>query len=252
MELLSGTAVVTGAGSGIGRATALRLAREGCAVACFDRDREAAEETVALTGTDGPAVAIVGDVRQRADFDELLSVAERELPPVRYLVNNAGLATMDGLVDIEEADWDLVIDVNLKGVFLASQVIGPVIAANGGGAIVNLSTVEADVVVASGPNCQPHYMASKGGVKTLTKALAFELGPEVRVNCVAPGPVATQFVPGADFETPEAKEYLRARMVIARAGKPEEIAAAIAFLLSEEASWITGVQLPVDGGWLVT
>jgi glucose 1-dehydrogenase/3-oxoacyl-[acyl-carrier protein] reductase len=197
-------------------------------------------------------VAIVGDVRQRADFDELLSVAERELPPVRYLVNNAGLATMDGLVDIEEADWDLVIDVNLKGVFLASQVIGPVIAANGGGAIVNLSTVEADVVVASGPNCQPHYMASKGGVKTLTKALAFELGPEVRVNCVAPGPVATQFVPGADFETPEAKEYLRARMVIARAGKPEEIAAAIAFLLSEEASWITGVQLPVDGGWLVT
>jgi glucose 1-dehydrogenase/3-oxoacyl-[acyl-carrier protein] reductase len=252
MELVAGTAVVTGAGSGIGRATALRLACEGCAVACLDRDRERAEETVALIGSDGPAVAVAGDVRLRAAFDELLAVAERELPPIRYLVNNAGLATMDGLADIAEADWDLVVDVNLKGVFLASQAIGPLIAANGGGAIVNLSTVEADVVVASGPNCQPHYMASKGGVKTLTKALAFELGPDVRVNCVAPGPVATQFVPGADFETPEAKEYLRARMVIARAGRPEEIAAAIAFLLSEEASWITGVQLPVDGGWLVT
>jgi NAD(P)-dependent dehydrogenase (short-subunit alcohol dehydrogenase family) len=120
-----------------------------------------------------------------------------------------------------------------------------------GGAIVNLSTVESEVIVASGPHCQPHYNASKGGVRMLTKAMAHELAEKnIRVNAVAPGPVATGFS-GADLEAPEAKATFRARMLIPRPAQPEEIAAAITFLLSDDASFITGIQLPVDGGWLV-
>ena len=167
------------------------------------------------------------------------------------VTNNAGLVRMSGFADITEEEWDLVMDVNLKGQFLTAQVVAPVIAAAGGGAIVNLSTVESEVIVASGPHCQPHYNASKGGVRMLTKAMAHELAEKsIRVNAVAPGPVATRFS-GADLEAPEAKATFRARMLIPRPAQPEEIAAAITFLLSDDASFITGIQLPVDGGWLV-
>jgi glucose 1-dehydrogenase/3-oxoacyl-[acyl-carrier protein] reductase len=106
------------------------------------------------------------------------------------------------------------------------------------------------VVVASGPNCQPHYNASKGGVRMLTKALAHELGPmNIRVNAVAPGGVNTGFA-GADLDSPEARAFIEPRQIIKRPGRPEEIAAAIAFLLSDDASYITATQLGVDGGWL--
>jgi glucose 1-dehydrogenase/3-oxoacyl-[acyl-carrier protein] reductase len=158
---------------------------------------------------------------------------------------------MSPLEDLEEEEWDLVLDTNLKSMYLVTQALARALAADGGGAVVNLSTVESEVVVSSQGHPQVHYNASKGGVKMLTKALAVELADRsIRVNAVAPGPIATSFIPGADIRSPEAWEFLRQRLLVPRVGEPDDVAAAISFLLSEDASFITGAQLPVDGGWL--
>ena len=246
-------AIVTGAGSGIGRATAERLAWEGTRVLCFDRNADSASDTVSrVQEAGGTALAAVGDVRHRADLEEASAKAERAWGRITLLVNNAGLVTMKGLAELSEEDWDLVLDVNLKGQFLAAQTVGQRIAAGGGGAIVCLSTVESVVVsTTSGADCQPHYNASKGGVLMLTKALAHELGRfSVRVNAVAPGGVKTAFT-GRMFEDDDLPVTVRNRLIIKRLARPAEIAGAIAFLLSDEARYITGTQLVVDGGWLV-
>jgi NAD(P)-dependent dehydrogenase (short-subunit alcohol dehydrogenase family) len=246
--------LVTGAGSGIGRATASRLAAEGLAVVCSDVNLEAAEETASKIRRDGgEAVACRLDVRERSEAVAAAELVKREFGRLTHLVNNAGVVTMHGLDELTDENWNFVMDVNLKGQFVVTQVLSPLIAEAGGGAIVNLSTVEAEIVAASGPHCQPHYNASKGGVKMLTKALAHELAPmNIRVNAVAPGPVATTFS-GVDMSAPpaQAMESFKRRMLIPRPARPEEIAAAIWFLLSEEASFITGTQLVVDGGYLV-
>jgi glucose 1-dehydrogenase/3-oxoacyl-[acyl-carrier protein] reductase len=190
------------------------------------------------------------DVRDQGQIEAARDAGIEAFSSLTYLVNNAGLVTMHGLMELTEERWNLVLDVNLKGMFLVTQAVAPAIAEAGGGAIVNLSTVESEVVVASGPHCQPRYNASKGGVKMLTKALAHELAPMgIRVNSVAPGSINTGFS-GADLNTPEARAFMEPRQIIKRPGQPEEIAAAIAFLLSDDASYITGTQLAVDGGWL--
>jgi NAD(P)-dependent dehydrogenase (short-subunit alcohol dehydrogenase family) len=244
-------AFVTGSGHGIGRATSLRLASEGAAVAATDVRADAAEETAAMIrDAGGRAIGPTMDVRDRDAIAAARDASLEAFGAITHLVNNAGLVTMHGLFEVTEDAWNLVMDVNLKGQFLVSQIVAPAIADAGGGEIVNLTTVESEVVVASGPHCQPHYNASKGGVKLLTKALAHELGPmNIRVNSVAPGSVNTGFS-GADLDSPEARAFLEPRQIIKRPAKPEEIAAAIAFLLSDDASYITGTQLAVDGGWL--
>jgi NAD(P)-dependent dehydrogenase (short-subunit alcohol dehydrogenase family) len=246
-------AFVTGAGSGIGRATAVRLASEGAALICFDKNGETAQETAEMIREQGGQAKVAqGDVRDRAHLQAALEAALEAFGKVNYLVNNAGMVTMTGLDDLTEEEWDLVLDVNLKGHFLTTQVVAPAIADAGGGAIVNLSTIESEVIAAVGwSHCQPHYNASKGGIRILTKAMAHELKDRnIRVNAVAPGPVATLFT-GSDLDSLEAREIYKDRMIIPRAARPEEIAAGIAFLLSDDASFIVGVQLPIDGGWLV-
>lgn len=245
-------AFITGAGAGIGRATALRLASEGAAIVVTDVADEAAAETVRqVEGLGGRAVAAHCDVRDRASIAAARDAGLAAFGSITYLVNNAGVVTMESLDDLTEEHWDLVLDINLKGQWLVAQEVNPAIAAAGGGAIVNLSTIESQVVVSSQGFAQVHYNASKGGVVMLTKALAVELArKQIRVNAVAPGPIATDFVSLEGITSPEAMEFMRQRLLVPRVGQPTDVAAAISFLLSDEASWITGIQLPVDGGWL--
>ncbi len=245
-------AFITGSGSGIGRATARRLASEGASIAVADLDPDGAAETVRLVeAAGGLALAVHCDVRERSTIEAARDAAVERFGAIHYLVNNAGVVTMESLDELTEEHWDFVVDVNLKGPFLVTQVVSPAIAEAGGGAVVNLSTVESVVVVSSQGFCQVHYNASKGGIPNLTKALAVELGKKgIRVNAVAPGPVATDFVSLEGITSAEAMEFMSQRLVIRRIGQPDDIAAAISFLLSDDASWITGVQLPVDGGWL--
>ncbi len=245
-------AFITGAGSGIGRETALRLAREGAAIAATDVNLESAEETVQLIEAEGgSAIAARVDVRNREEIRAAVAMVRETWGELHLLVNNAGLVTKHSLVDLTEEAWDLVLDVNLKGQFLVAQEVSKLIAESGGGAIVNLSTIEALVVVTSGATAQPHYNASKGGVPMLTKALAVELaGSNIRVNCVAPGPVATDFFDYEAVTSDEALQFMKQRLLVPRVGLPSDIASAISWLLSEEASFVDGIQLPVDGGWM--
>lgn len=247
-------ALVTGGASGIGRGIATRLAADGAAVAIVDIDAAAAEQVAKeIRAAGGNAVAVTADVRDRAAVNQAVSAAAERLGGIDYLVNNAGLVTMSGFEETTDDEWDLVMDVNCKGMFVVTQEVLPHLKrAGAGAAVVNLSTVEAEVVVSSGGSCQVHYNASKGGVKMLTKALAAELARhDIRVNSVAPGPVATGFIPGVDHSDPEVRAFMDSRLLIKRSATPADIAAAVSFLLSSDASFITGVQLPVDGGWLV-
>lgn len=242
-------AFITGAGSGIGRGVAMRLASDGACVAAFDLNFEAAKETVEmLVASGGTGIAIKGDVRSREDVSRAIDETTTLLGSLDLLVNNAGVVTMSALDDLTDDEWDFVVDVNLKGQFIVSQIAARVMPP--GSAIVNLATVESEVVVSSSGHCQVHYNASKGGVTMLTKALAVELGLKgIRVNAVAPGPVNTHFT-GGDVNSAEAMAFMSQRLLVPRVGEPEDIANAVSFLLSDAASYIDGVQLPVDGGWL--
>ncbi len=245
-------AFVTGAGSGIGRAIAVRLASEGAAVAVADVRIEAAAETAeTIEAAGGRALAIGLDVREPDQAGTARDAALHVFGALHYLVNNAGLVRMSPLDDLDEDEWDLVLDTNLKGMYVVTRAIAPSIGEAGGGAVVNMSTIESEVVVSSAGHPQVHYNASKGGVKMLTKALAVELSHRrIRVNAVAPGPIATSFIPGGDLRSPEAWAFMSTRLLVDRVGEPEDVAAAASFLLSDDASFITGAQLPVDGGWL--
>ncbi|WP_320673125.1 SDR family NAD(P)-dependent oxidoreductase [Patulibacter defluvii] len=244
--------LVTGAGSGIGRAIAVRLAAEGAPVACLDVALEGAEATAAaIEEAGGRAIAVAADVRVRAELDAAVADAVTAFGGLDQLVNAAGIVTMAGFDDVTEEEWDRVVDINLKGYFLTAKAAVAALREGDAPAIVNITTIESEIICSPSGRCQVHYNASKGGALMLTKALAAELAASgIRVNAVAPGATNTLFT-GTSFADPAVFATFSDRLLIKRVGEPEDQAAAVAFLLSADASYITGVQLAVDGGWMV-
>jgi NAD(P)-dependent dehydrogenase (short-subunit alcohol dehydrogenase family) len=248
MRLKGRRALVTGGGAGIGRATALKLAAEGAAVAVGDLRRAAAEETAQLVlAAGGTAIAVAGDVADEASCEGLVRDAERGLGGLDTLINNAGVVLPDdnGAEDTSLATWNRTIAVNLTGVFLCCRYGLPAIKRAGGGAVVNVASIVA-LVGSAFP--QLAYTAAKGGVLSMTRELAVVYARQnIRVNAVCPGPVATELV--KTFLSDEEKWLLRRRyMPMGRLGQPEEIANVMAFLASDEASYMNGAAVTIDGG----
>ncbi len=250
MRLEGKVAVVTGGGAGIGKAIALRLAEEGADIVIADVDetaaRAAARQVEALGGR-GEAART--DVTRKPEIEALVGRAQR-LGPIDILINNAGVETITPLLDIPEDEWDRTLDTNLKGVFLCSQVVaGAMIAEGRGGKIVNLGSVAG----LQPPRRAPHYASSKGAVHTLTKQLALELAPhDINVNAVAPGVIRNGLSTHHCLSDPERAERIERGIPLGRVGSPRDVANAVLFLASGEAGHITGVVLPVDGGFLLS
>jgi glucose 1-dehydrogenase len=238
-------ALVTGAGRGIGRAIACRLADDH-AVVVDDVDETAAADTAdAIRDDGGTATAVEADVADADAVDALVDATLGAYGRIDVLVNNAGIETVHPFTDLPEAEWDRVHDVNLKGQFLLSQrVANEMIARDVAGDIVNVASVHDRL-----PRTDKiHYDTAKAGVLMLTKDMALELAEHgISVNCVSPGAIETPMNAGI-LDDPEEVERMNERIPWGRMGKPEEIADAVAFLASQQASYVTGSRLCVDGG----
>ena len=248
MQLTGKRALVTGAGGALGRASSLRFAHEGARVAVVDISAEAAQETVDLVvAAGGEAVAVTADVRQEDQVAAAVAAAVGAFGGLDVLFNNAGVmphqdvSFLDGDLDL----WRTIGDINLHGTMLCSKHAVPHIIAAGGGAVVNMSSF-LSVLGCSIP--QDAYTASKGAVASLTTSMAVQLGSRgVRVNSLAPGPVLTAHVE-AFFPDPQARQARLDRVPLGRFGRPEDAAALACFLASDDASWITGQTVVIDGG----
>ena len=240
------TALVTGASRGIGRAIALRLALDGISVAVnYNSQQQAAQQVVeSILNAGGRACALQADTGDAAQVDALFQQAEDRLGPISILVNNAGILRRGTLDDYDPAAMSDMLKTNLDGVIHCTRAAMKTMRANRGGAIVNISSIAAHGTSAPGTTW---YAATKAAVETLTRRFALELGPSnIRVNAVAPGFILTDMVDPANRE--QVIQTMAAKAVLGRVGQPEDIADAVAFLVSGRARFITGQILTVDGG----
>jgi NAD(P)-dependent dehydrogenase (short-subunit alcohol dehydrogenase family) len=251
MRLEDKVALITGAGSGIGRETTLLFTREGASVVVVDVNDAAGQETVSMVQAQGGQASYVhADISQAADCEKMVRAAEEGYGKLNVLFNNAGISHIndDNAETTEEAVWDLTMNINLKGVFLGCKYGIPALRRAGGGSIINTASM---LGLVASPRQAP-YCAAKGGVVLLTKQIAIDYARDnIRVNCICPSEVDTpmhrQFI--AASPDPEAtKKRLLERIPLNRVARPEEIAAAALFLASDDSSYVTGVALPVDGG----
>lgn len=244
-QLSEKVTLVTGASRGIGREIARQCAAEGAIVGVNyppGEEDNARAVVDAIRDEGGDAVALEADVSEGDAVEEMISSLEAQVGPIDVLVNNAG-GTMETspITEMSEALWDRVVDVNLRGVFLTTKHAVPGMRRTGGGSVVNISS-QLGII---GDENRCHYCAAKGGVISITRALARELGPDIRVNAIAPGPIVT----GKRGELTE--EYLENRtktIPLDRLGQPEEVAPTAVFLASEQSSYYTGQTLSPDGG----
>ena len=249
MKLSGKVAVITGAARGIGRACAERFLEDGCKVVITDVDGDNLAKTAAEIGRQHDLRVIACDVVRRADVDRAVATAVKEFGGLDIMVNNAGVARNQDLLDISEKDFDDVIAINLKGAFFGVQAAAKqMIAQGGGGVIINMSSVNALLAIPT----LATYAISKGGMKQLTSVAAVALAPHnIRVVAVGPGTILTDMVASAIFNSDAARQSVLSRTPIGRGGEPAEVAAVVAFLASDDASYITGQTIYPDGGRLV-
>ncbi|HET7243190.1 MAG TPA: SDR family NAD(P)-dependent oxidoreductase [Streptosporangiaceae bacterium] len=242
--------LISGGSSGIGLATARRFLEEGSRVFLTGLDPREVDGALAGLRPSGEVSGSACDVSLEADVARMMAAALRALGGIDVLINNAGAARREEFLAIAAADWDRIIAVNLRGMFLVAQAVSRHMVERGGGVIINMSSTNG----LAGEEDYAHYNASKGGVLLLTKTMAVELGKHgIRVNALCPGYIRTPLneaisasMGGGAFEA----DYARARIPLGRAGQPEEVAAAYAFLASGDASFIHGTALVIDGGQL--
>jgi glucose 1-dehydrogenase len=238
---------ITGAARGIGRACAERFLRDGCKVVISDVDGDTLAKTAGeLGGNDLRAVPC--DVARRADVDRLVATAVKEFGRLDVMVNNAGVARNQDLLDISEKDFDEIIAINLRGAFFGVQAAArQMITQGGGGVIINMSSVNALLAIPT----LATYAISKGGMKQLTSVAAVALAAhDIRVVAVGPGTILTDMVASAIFNSDAARQSVLSRTPVGRGGEPAEVASVVAFLASEDASYITGQTIYPDGGRL--
>ena len=243
-------ALVTGGASGIGRSTALRFATEGAKVALSDVQVDAGQQVVHEIENDGgEAVFIEADVSKESDVARLVDETVNAFGGLDFAHNNAGIeGTVGSIAEMELEDFQRVIDINLTGVFLSMKYEIPRLLERGGGAIVNTASVAG---MTGGPNLS-HYYAAKHGVIGLTRSAALEVATEnIRVNAVLPGVIETPMIERFTAGNAEAKSALLKDEPIGRLGKPEEVASAVVYLCSDDASFVTGHPMVVDGGYVV-
>ena len=236
-------AIVTGAGQGIGRGIAEKLAGEGATVVVTDINEATAKETADALG--GGAIGLHTDVTSRESVDAMVAQAHQQFGRIDVLVNNAGWDKVGPFVDSDPADWDRAIQINLYGVLNTSKAVLPIMAEQGSGSVVNLAS-DAGRVGSSG---EAVYSAAKGGVISFTKTTAREMARhQVNANCVCPGPTDTALFASVTQDNPKLRDALIKAIPLRRLAQPADLANAVAFLASDEAAYITGQTLSVSGG----
>ncbi len=247
-ELTGRVALVTGAGRGMGRASAERLAAGGARVVVNDLDEtRAAEVADRLVAGGAEAIGVAADVADADDVSRLVDTTREKFGDVDILVNNAGVLRRTGILDLDEDEWDLVLDVNLKGTYLCTRAVLPAMKAAGWGRVVNISSSAGRSVSTLGG---PHYTTAKAAVLGFTRAVAREMGPfGITLNAVCPGLVNTEMV--TEVITPAQTQDYADSFPIGRLAEPEEVAELVAFLASDGAAYITGASLDINGGDLM-
>ncbi len=247
MDLKNKVAIITGSRRGIGKAIALALAKAGANVVVSDINLDDCNKVVEeIKAINGNALAVKADVSNPEDVSHMINLTTEKFGKVDILVNNAGIYMQKSLTDFTEQEFDRVLDINLKGVFLCSKAAVPEMIKQGKGKIINIASIAGQVGFAN----SSAYCASKGGIINMTRELALELGQyKINVNAIGPGVIETPMTKDL-LEDKATKETLLANIPLNRIGKPEDIANAALFLASDNSDYITGITLFVDGGWL--